>query len=151
MGMDYSATCVMSNVVYREMQFRRNTKTKVCIYIVRNREANIRTFLLLSRMKVVEGVTFFAKYSYQLSINICKRRSREKVKSTRLLKLNEECYFATKTAKRQLTEVDKAMMNLLKDPDNDGERKSCGRPQCSGSTARQIAEKAGVSGMFDFF
>ena len=54
----------------------------------------------------------------------------------------------------------KVTMNLLKDSDNYGQRKSCGRSQCltvrdkrvkiriasnSSSTARQIAEKARVT------
>ena len=48
------------------------------------------------------------------------------------------------------------MMNLLKDPDNYGGRKRCGRPQCpaardkrtassSSLITRQIAEKAGFT------
>ena len=51
-------------------------------------------------------------------------------------------------------------MNLLKDPDDYGKRRNCGRPQCliardkrpticiasnSGLTAKQIVEEAGVT------
>ena len=41
-----------------------------------------------------------------------------------ILKLNEERY--SKTVNRS----GKVIMNLLKDPDNYGERQSCGRLQC---------------------
>ena len=75
-----------------------------------------------------------------------------------ILKLNEERYSVTKIAKtvnrsREMT------TNLLKDLDNYGERKNCGRSRCltardkralirvasnSSSTARQIAKEAGL-------
>ncbi|CAD1475991.1 unnamed protein product, partial [Heterotrigona itama] len=76
-----------------------------------------------------------------------------------ILKLNEQHCSVTKIAKT-VNRSRKVITNLLKDPDNYGRRKSCGRPQCltardkraiirlasnSTLTARQIAEEAGIT------
>ena len=75
-----------------------------------------------------------------------------------ILKLNKQHCSVTEIAKT--VNRSRNVMNLLKDTDNYGRKKSCGRPQCltardkraiirvaSNSTlsARQIAEEAGVA------
>ncbi|KAK1125526.1 hypothetical protein K0M31_005885, partial [Melipona bicolor] len=50
-----------------------------------------------------------------------------------VLKLNEEHYSVTKIARNR-----KVIENLLKDPDNYGERKNCGQPQLTIRDKRAI-------------
>ena len=66
-------------------------------------------------------------------MNICKNGSWEEAKKRLEIHaisiLNEEHYSVTKIAKA-VNRIRKVTINLLKDPDNYGDRKSCGRPQC---------------------